>query len=120
MYEPTYGEGEKAQEAENTGTENDTSGSDVLEVGKLHHRVGSTEWCTCGNCIVMTSDIESVCCHELPKVSDKMVELCEEICITSSQRLHTIVLDEEILKIALLSLHDTLRKGPLSAIPPNR
>ena len=64
MYEPTYGEGDKAQEAESTGTENDTSGSDVLEVGKFHHRIGSTEWCTCGNCIVMTSDVESVCCHE--------------------------------------------------------
>lgn len=28
-------------------------------------RVGNNEWCQCGNCLPMSTEIESVCCKEL-------------------------------------------------------
>ncbi|XP_053550898.1 uncharacterized protein LOC128642224 [Bombina bombina] len=31
-------------------------------------RTGNVDWCTCSNCIVMTTEVESKCCNEIEKI----------------------------------------------------
>ena len=58
--------GIRAYDFEPAGSPLPSSSDDELEYGPLPNSsdVGSLEWCVCGNCRVMTTNEENVCCQE--------------------------------------------------------
>lgn len=60
-------------------------------------RLNNSNWCTCGNCKDMLSDIECLCCNELPNL-EKIREQ-EGKCITLHHSFSKLILDKEILNI---------------------
>ncbi len=97
----------------------DTVNDDIL--GEEHDRIDNTDWCLCQMCTPMSTSFECQCCKDLDKIRNKMTTLgCEDGCISTSDRFRIICLDEDILKITLLLIHDTLVKGPLPQLIPNR
>ena len=45
-------------------TSSSESGNDELNSTAGNSRIGTTDWCTCGNCRPMGTDNESICCQE--------------------------------------------------------
>ncbi|CAH2256630.1 Hypothetical predicted protein [Pelobates cultripes] len=43
-------------------------------------RVGTSEWCLCGNCMPMQSEEESLCCREIENIVDMLNEQQNCIC----------------------------------------
>ncbi|KAM4696216.1 uncharacterized protein WCC33_014966 [Rhinophrynus dorsalis] len=37
-------------------------------------RVGNKDWCSCGNCIIMPTAVESICCQEIPSAHQHIGE----------------------------------------------
>ncbi|KAM8934246.1 uncharacterized protein RCH25_004686 [Pelodytes ibericus] len=54
-------------------------------------RTGNTEWCQCGRCTAMPSEIESVCCREVPKCNDLITG--EMTCIVDNDQFHVLCLN---------------------------
>ncbi|KAK3713982.1 hypothetical protein QZH41_005641 [Actinostola sp. cb2023] len=42
-------------------------------------RVGNRDWCTCGSCLPMPRETESVCCQEIEAVRNQNLELVAEV-----------------------------------------
>lgn len=62
QFEPTYPEGEEPLSSDSEVEEDDE---------ESEGRKGNTDWCSCDNCIVMGTDVESLCCQELDVLNDK-------------------------------------------------
>lgn len=62
QYEPTYAEGELPDLSE---------GEEDISEKNCASRVGGTEWCSCGHCSTMESEVESICCQELDVLNEK-------------------------------------------------
>ncbi|KAI8493275.1 hypothetical protein Bbelb_292790 [Branchiostoma belcheri] len=67
-----------------TGNNCDQGDDNVWDGGDVETerwRLGNLDWCRCGNCLVMPSVRESVCCHDLTELTDtdKNVALCLHI-----------------------------------------
>lgn len=60
-------------------------------------RLNNSNWCSCGYCKGMLSDIECLCCNELSNL-EKIREQ-EGKCITLHQSFSKLILDKEILNI---------------------
>ena len=69
-------------------------------------RLLNSNWCICGQCHVMPTAEECVCCRELDEVNLKMSELSSEACITQHSRFVTVCLDEDVLRSVVVLLHD--------------
>ncbi|KAG0427235.1 hypothetical protein HPB47_025697 [Ixodes persulcatus] len=65
-------------------------------------RLGHTGWCTCGRCVPMPTDLESVCCREVPAATRKQ----PSDCLTTHPHFHTLCLDEVVLDVAIHMLQD--------------
>ncbi|KAM7285654.1 P2X purinoceptor 7 [Ixodes scapularis] len=65
-------------------------------------RLGHTGWCTCGRCVPMPTDLESVCCREVPAATRKQ----PSDCLTTHPHFHTLCLDEVVLDVAIQMLQD--------------
>ncbi|XP_062605333.1 uncharacterized protein LOC134267130 [Saccostrea cucullata] len=64
-------------------------------------RLQNTEWCTCGNCIVMPTAAECVCCQEVDRVHALLEESENAInCITFHPGFHPACLNVYVLQIA--------------------
>lgn len=68
-------------------------------------RLNNSNWCSCGYCKGVQSDIECLCCNELPNL-EKIREQ-EGKCITLHQSFSKLILDKEILNI---TRHDLILK----------
>lgn len=78
------------------GGEIDEGERDVSE------RTGNNRWCLCGVCVPMSTDMESVCCHEM-----NLGHLIKNIrCITSNPTCQMLSLERDVLEVAMLSLRD--------------
>ncbi|KAL4126499.1 hypothetical protein QTP88_010721 [Uroleucon formosanum] len=60
-------------------------------------RLNNLNWCSCGYCKGMLSDIECLCCNELPNL--EKIRNQERKCITLHQSFSKLILDKEILNI---------------------
>ena len=119
-FEPEYSEEEIARmdalgciEAES---------SDTTDEGADHDagRLGNMDWCSCERCQIMPTVEESLCCRGNEPAVSKMEAMQHQSCITLSERFGTLCLDQDVLTLALMTIHDTLRKGPLEYNIQNR
>lgn len=71
----------------------------------VDNRSGKLNWCKCGQCVVMTTDQESVCCQE----SEKVKRVSGIVgCVTNNVLFNKLVLDKDVLNI---SRHKTILKS---------
>jgi len=63
----------------------------------MDNRRGKLNWCKCGQCVVMTTDQESVCCRESEKVKQVSGIAC---CVTNNVLFNKLVLDKDVLNIS--------------------
>ena len=68
-------------------------------------RAGNTAWCSCGNCLAMETDAESVCCKD--EVPANMFQ--EEQCITLSESFAAVRLHREVLRATVCGLKNLRR-----------
>lgn len=64
-------------------------------------RQGSTQWCMCGACVPMDTQLESVCCQELTLNHLRLGQ-----CITHNQHFKMLCLEREVLDVSLLLMRD--------------
>ena len=67
------------------------------------------EWCTCENCSVMESEMESYCCRESTLIADTVIGQSEKTCVTLVNIFRKTIEDEDILKLQATSLQDVKR-----------
>ncbi|XP_034084673.1 P2X purinoceptor 7 [Gymnodraco acuticeps] len=91
-------------------SEKDRDGPDPPSQTRLEQAV--SEWCTCGNCAVMPTEVENVCCREIRKVVTRMKQVPEPIvCMVDHPGLEPNCLNPYTLQ----NLHNIYRfdYGPL-------
>ena len=64
-FEPTVSDNE------NTDEEVSSSAMQTKEAEK--ERKGNLDWCLCGKCKAMSTNAESLCCHEKKELSDEIL-----------------------------------------------
>lgn len=67
-------------------------------------RTGNTNWCSCGNCRIMETDEESLCCREAGEVPEEYFE--NELCITENENFRAVCIHGEVLKTTLRMLNN--------------
>ncbi len=109
MFEPEY----SADEVELEISSSDDEQKEIAAMTEPEQRrLTDLFWCLCGNCTLMPTSHECHCCREFDPINEKM-EDGNSNCITNTERFRWTCLDGEILKIALMNVHDSLSKGPL-------
>lgn len=73
----------------------------------VDNRSGKLNWCKCGQCVVMTTNQESVCCQESEKVK-QVSGIVVVGCVTNNVLFNKLVLDKDVLNI---SRHKTILKS---------
>ena len=96
--------------------------SDETDDGAAHAagRLGLVDWCSCEGCRIMPTVEESLCCRENEPAVSKMESMQQPSCITLSERFGTLCLNQDVLTLALMTIHDTLRNGQLENNIQNR
>ncbi|XP_040210581.1 P2X purinoceptor 7-like [Rana temporaria] len=74
-----------------SSTRSDSSQSQVTD------RIGTTNWCSCQNCIAMPTNVEAVCCQELEEVKEYIPP--GKICITEVEIFNTVVASDRLIPI---------------------
>ena len=97
---------EGSQDLGDTSKQSDTGASD-----EENNRIGNTEWCTCGNCVVMPTITESICCNEA-QLDHLMHADLDLTCIKHHRLFPMLCLERDLLEVAMLSLRD-VRAGSL-------
>ena len=83
---------------------------DDLPLPPHNDRVGNTNWCTCGRCVNMPTDIESTCCREISTVTEKEEnEDLELRCICEHPDFIMCCLNSAILRISAVTVSSMLR-----------
>ena len=66
------------------------------------------EWCTCSRCVAMDNPLMNICCHELEELENKLVT--DDLdCICLHREFGTVVLEEAVLRTALVAMKDVKR-----------
>ncbi|XP_072012201.1 uncharacterized protein [Engystomops pustulosus] len=73
--------------------------------------IKTTTWCKCGNCCVMPTLEESVCCHEITGLISKLSS--ERVCITSHPAFKELCLDQDRLDFLYRFLAKIKRKNDI-------
>ena len=55
-------------------TASDSDSSDHANYSITSPRVGNVEWCQCGNCKAMDTEVESLCCAEASEIPEEFFE----------------------------------------------
>ena len=120
-FEPEYSEEEIARMEADRCTE-EAESSDETDDGADHAagRLANVDWCSCDGCRIMSTVEESLCCRENEPTVSKMESMQHLSCITLSERFGTLCLNQDVLTLALMTIHDTLRNGPLENNIQNR
>lgn len=108
LYEPEI----QSSELENLDEEDDTeSVLPVPEEPEHEGRLRSTDWCSCGHCMSLGTVRECLCCKEIDALINKLEQERHELnCITQNPEFHTVVLDQAVLRTALVANMDRLRE----------
>ncbi|XP_052708921.1 uncharacterized protein LOC128183804 [Crassostrea angulata] len=61
-------------------------------------RLGNSDWCTCGNCPLMSTIEESVCCHEIPQIMTVLKEDPGKPCIVAHNGFEPVCLHPSNLR----------------------
>ncbi|XP_057295551.1 uncharacterized protein LOC130624317 [Hydractinia symbiolongicarpus] len=67
-------------------------------------KAGVDGWCTCGHCVVLDTERECICCHEIDEIKYFKLDDCR--CITEHDSFSNVMLDRGVLWTALISLYD--------------
>ncbi len=106
------------------GAENNEHGDELEEIevddgNRRRRRTADLYWCQCGKCELMDIGEECVCCKEphrvLAKIDDNEVN-----CITEVGDFAMLCLNLVVLKIGLMTIHDSRNLGPLRRPIPNK
>ncbi|XP_068735788.1 uncharacterized protein [Montipora capricornis] len=97
QFEPMYPPGEEPIQSD------DDEGEDSPEACTSSMRTGNTEWCICGECILMPTANECYCCQELEELNQKVDE-SGVTCITSHNKFRIVCLDTDVLQTALVAI----------------
>ncbi|CAH3172729.1 unnamed protein product [Porites lobata] len=112
--EPEYSSSEQGEEEQIDSGEEEVSS---LYSSRLESRRTDLSWCECERCL-MPSEVECVCCKELPFLSQLVEGLT---CVTQHESFRAVCLNEDVLWTALASLHDRENAGlPDRQQLPNR
>ena len=68
-------------------------------------RVGNVSWCSCGNCVPMSTHVESLCCAEVPAIQHRVPDPVGT-CVTEHKDFVAVCTNRAVLDVGLLSLHD--------------
>ncbi|XP_030296359.1 P2X purinoceptor 7-like [Sparus aurata] len=72
----------------------DPEGEAPEETQTLRLQQDVSEWCSCGNCATMPTEVENVCCLEIPQVTRRLQEVDEEVsCMTDHPGLEPVCLN---------------------------
>ncbi|XP_073241599.1 P2X purinoceptor 7-like [Porites lutea] len=112
QFEPTYPPGQEPIDLEEESESGDTNQRDA------RGRIGSTEWCSCEECVAMATEEECFCCQELAELNQKLDESGVG-CITEHAKFRIICLDTDVLNTALVAIHN-IRCNPLPDLIENR
>ena len=77
-------------------------------------RIGTTEWCSCGNCGPMLTSVESLCCQEVAAILHRMPEgsgsapvaVPSRLCVTDANDFAPVCINRAVLEVGLLSMYD--------------
>lgn len=67
-------------------------------------RLGNIDWCMCGNCGVMSLEVECVCCHEVDNFERLVAS--QEGCVTVATDFEYVCLNEAVLRATLVMRND--------------
>ncbi|XP_069585064.1 uncharacterized protein [Ranitomeya imitator] len=77
------------------------------------NRIGKNDWCHCGNCVPMPTNIESICCQEIQNAEQYMLDFS---CITLHEFFHTFCERNETVSIVLRTVDQNLHPPPSKEI----
>nr|XP_054750630.1 P2X purinoceptor 7-like [Lytechinus pictus] len=117
-FEPQYSAEEIAQRAEErrrTGcsSERDNNGADVEPPPPPPDRLDNDNWCSCGNCRVMPTQIECICCHEIGNCRQFLSPSVN--CIIDNEDFSKVCLERAVLRTALVARLD--KRGHRGNLP---
>ena len=101
LFEPLMTSKELESVHERLGNERERQEQGRTELSEV--RSGHNGWCSRGNCPAMTTEMESVCCKEVPEILQKMGT---HVCITDHLSFDVVCLDPEVLQTALVAMRD--------------
>ncbi|XP_075695676.1 uncharacterized protein LOC142661888 isoform X2 [Rhinoderma darwinii] len=94
-------------------TLNPTKHQDVknekTELPRERRDITNTSWCKCGNCCVMSTMEESICCHEISGLLSQLND--ERVCITKHPSFQELCLDQDRLDFLYRFLARIKRKN---------
>ncbi|KAI8490854.1 hypothetical protein Bbelb_312730 [Branchiostoma belcheri] len=94
----------QGREEDARGDADDNRDDNAIPMGV--QRRNNTNWCTCGQCEVMNSEVESVCCREQARVSETRAQVQGIECITEHIGFQPVCLNEYVLLTAHYQYQD--------------
>ena len=82
-----------------SNSENDEDSDVSSDSNQEHSRKGNTNWCACGHCRAMETEIESFCCTDTNKVPDNYFD--GHKCITESEGFKMVCFSKSVLDTVL-------------------
>ncbi|CAH2225425.1 Hypothetical predicted protein [Pelobates cultripes] len=73
--------------------ENDRDASVSTATPSVPSRIGTSEWCLCGNCVPMPTEEENVCCREIEKMQEMIA--ADKSCISQLEYLEQDIVSRE-------------------------
>ncbi|KAM4566075.1 P2X purinoceptor 7-like [Odontesthes bonariensis] len=74
--------------------ESDPDGEEVEEVENQRLQQDVSEWCHCGKCATMPTEVENICCLEIPQVTTRLREVEEQLpCMVDHPGLEPVCLN---------------------------
>lgn len=77
----------------------DTDATDEDETSHVESRLVSKYWCSCGNCEVMDSEIESYCCQESTIIDDIILSVEKLTCVVDCELFKSTISNQAVLEL---------------------